>query len=223
MQNRLAPEDVYVRFRSLERGSYPKVTQTLSRFTCQHCRDAACVMACPTGAVYKGKTGLTHYKSDKCSGCGYCAKECPFGIPVIKHDQALRCTGCEALTENGKPSACVQTCIAGALSYGPREKMLAKAEQRVAALRGRYPDARVYSPQGVGKTGLLWVLREKPVVYGLPDNPRVAASLGIWKGLVQSACSGPLAAAGLIVGGVSLVISRRNHLRELHDSAGEGE
>ena len=219
MQNRLTPEDVYVKFRFLERGSYPQVTETLSRFACQHCREAACVKACPTGAVYKGKSGLTHYRSDKCSGCGYCAEECPFGIPEIKNDQGVRCTGCETLTENGKPSACVQTCIAGALSFGAREKMLNKAEQRVAAIRGQFPDARVYSPEGVGTTNLIWVLREKPEVYGLPARPQVAASLGIWKDL-QSLPRVPMT-AGMIVGGISFVIARRNHLREMHDTTRE--
>lgn len=216
MQNGLPPEDVYVTFRFIEQGTFPKVTHHVSRLSCLHCQEAACVQVCPTGATFKGETGLTHYTAEKCSGCAYCVEACPFGIPEIKHGRALRCTGCEALTEKGKPPACVLTCLAGALSNGPREEMLKKAEQRVQALKERYPNAQVYTPEGVGGTNLIWVLRDQPEVYGLPANPQVAASLGIWKEAVQPA--GKLAmAATAILGGFSFIIARRNHLREMHD------
>jgi formate dehydrogenase iron-sulfur subunit len=224
VQNGLAPEDVYVKFHFTELGTFPKVASHISRFACQHCKEAACVKVCPTGAVFKGDTGLTHFNADKCSGCGYCAEECPFGIPEIKGNRAVRCTGCEPLTENGKPPMCVQNCIANALTFGPRDELLKKAEARVAALKKQWPNAQVYSPEGVGTTNLIWVLRDKPEVYGLPARPEVAASLGVWKEAVQPASTVVLAAAA-VVGGLSFIVARRNHLAEernhTNDTKGE--
>jgi len=216
MQNGLQADQVFIKFRFAEQGTYPKVTHQISRFTCLHCADAACVQACPTGAVYKGKTNLTHFDADRCSGCGYCAQVCPFGIPEMRENRALRCVGCESLTENGKPPACVSTCIAGALSYGTREEMLKKAEKRVAALKKQYPNAQVYSPEGVGGTNLIWVLRDHPDVYGLPATPKVEPSLGLWKEAIQPA--GTFALAGtLLLGGLGFIVARRNHLKEMHE------
>jgi len=215
MQNGLPPEQSYVKFRFAEQGAYPKVAYHVSRFTCQHCADAACVKGCPTGAAYKGETGLTHFEATKCSGCAYCAENCPFGIPQVSGNTAVRCVGCEALTENGKPPVCVATCIAGALTYGPREEMRAKAEKRVAALKKQYPNAQVYAPESVGGTGVIWVLRDKPEAYGLPVNPEVPASLGVWKEAVQPV--GKAAMAGsLVLGAFAFIVARRNHLKEMN-------
>jgi len=222
MQNGLAPDQVYIRFRFHEQGSYPKVTHHIGRFTCLHCTEAACIKVCPTGAVYKGETALTHFDGAKCSGCGYCAEACPFQIPQVKADKALRCTGCEQLTENGKSPACVATCMAGALSFGSADEMLQKAEKRVAALKKQHPNAQVYSPAGVGGTHLIWVLRDSPTVYGLPTAPELPVSLGVWKDAVQPA--GKLAMAGtLLLAGLGFVIARRNHLRETHEGGAKHE
>lgn len=109
--------------------------------------------------------------------------------------------------------------MAGALSYGPREEMLRKAEKRVAALKKQYPDTQVYSPEGVGGTNLIWILRDKPEVYGLPANPKVAESLGLWKETVQPA--GKLTLAGtLVLAGFGFIVARRNHLKETHGGGG---
>lgn len=216
MQNGLKPEDVFVKFQFAEQGSFPKVSHHISRFTCLHCTEAACVMACPTGAVYKGETGLTHFDGDRCSGCAYCEHQCPFGIPEIKEGRAWRCVGCESLTSQGKAPACVSTCMANALTFGPREELLAKAAKRVEALKRQWPDAQVYTPESIGGTGLIWVLREKPEVYGLPTEPKVAPGLGILKETVQPFGALTMAAAA-VLGGLSFIIARRNHMQEMQE------
>lgn len=216
MQNNLEPDHAFVKFRFTEAGTYPSVTHHVARLCCFHCEEAACVQICPTGACYKGATGLTHFDADRCTGCAYCAECCPFEVPAVQGNRAFRCVGCEALTAGGKSPACVSTCMAGALSYGPREEMLARARERVSALKQLYPNAQVYSPEGVGHTNLIWALRDSPEAYGLPANPEVAASLGLWKDAVQP--FGKLAmAATLVVGGFGFIIARRNHLREMRE------
>lgn len=216
MQNGLKPERAYIKFRFQESGSFPNVKNDISRFSCFHCSNAACISVCPTGAVYKGESGLTHFSPDKCSGCAYCEQQCPFGIPTVEENRAWRCIGCESLTANGKAPACVSTCMAGALAYGPREEMLKKAEQRVAILKKRFANAQVYSPDSIDGTGLVWVLRDKPEVYGLPAAPTVQPAIGWWKDVVQP--TGRLALLGTaVVAGLGFVIARRNHLKETNE------
>lgn len=216
MQNGLTPEQVYIKFRFHESGSFPKVKTEVSRFTCFHCEEAGCVKACPFGAVYKGATGLTHFDLSKCADCGRCGEFCPFDIPTFAEYRPFRCGGCEPLTENGKAPACVSTCMANALTYGPREEMLKKANQRVATLKKRWPNAQVYNPSGVKGTGLIWVLRDKPDVYSLPANPTVDPSLGWLKDMAQP--GGGLALAGsALMAGLGFIISRRNLLKETNE------
>ncbi|MFZ5815564.1 MAG: 4Fe-4S dicluster domain-containing protein [Bacillota bacterium] len=213
MQNQLAPAEAFIRYRFAESGTYPRVAYHVARLTCFHCQDAPCVDACPTYATYKARTKLTHHDPEQCSSCGRCAEACPFGHPVLHNGKMLRCTGCPEFTKKGKEPACVGTCITGALSFGPRQEMLARAERRVRALKGRYPDAQVYSPEGVGGTGLIWVLRERPEVYGLPAAPTAAAGFNLLRAAVQPAGTAPMAAAALLAGAVGWVIDRRETLR----------
>ncbi len=218
LQNQLPPDVSYARFQFRESGVFPEVSHHVARLTCQHCADAACVAICPTGAVYKGEEGLTHFDPARCSGCGYCAEVCPFAVPTVKADQAVRCAGCPALTADGQPPACVQTCLAGALSYGPRAQQLLRAEQRVAALRRRWPNANVYSPGGVGGTHLIWVLRDSPEAYGLPADPITPAGIRVLKDVVQPAGLLSVAAAAAI-SALTFVVARRNARRVLTEHA----
>lgn len=224
LQNQLQPEVSYVKFTFREAGTFPHVAHHVVRMTCQHCAEAACVEICPTGAVAKGPTGLTNFDPERCSGCGYCAEVCPFQVPVVPGNRAERCSGCPGLTSAGQPPACVQTCLAGALRYGRRADLLQQAEARVAALRDRWPQANVYSPSGVGGTHLIWVLRDRPEVYGLPPAPVATAGIGTLRGVLQPAGLFSMAAAAAVTG-FTFLIARRNarRLLEEHDQTGKEE
>ncbi|HYG56583.1 MAG TPA: 4Fe-4S dicluster domain-containing protein [Symbiobacteriaceae bacterium] len=211
-QNGLPAEQTFVRLRFHDSGTYPRAQHHVARITCQHCLKPTCVSHCPTGATYVGESGLVHFNADKCIGCGWCEKRCPFEVPKVVQGKALRCTGCESLTEYGKEPACVSTCISGALAFGPREEMLQRAEARVAALKVRHPNAQVYSPKSVGGTGLIWVLRDKPEVYGLPLNPRVRPTLSLHD-MVQPGTQ-VSAAGGVLLAGLGWIIARRMQLSE---------
>lgn len=61
-------------------GKFPNVKYEYVPTLCNHCENAACVKACPTGAMYKDENGLTLHDPDKCIGCKSCMQACPYGV-----------------------------------------------------------------------------------------------------------------------------------------------
>jgi len=169
---------------------------------CMHCTDAACVTACPTGALhYVKEYGTVGLDKDKCIGCKYCTSACPFEVP--KHDpytdKATKCDMCESRLQNGLDPACVKACPTGALKFGDKEDMLKLAEGRVKALGGT---ATIYGDKYLGGTHLVYVLQEKPAIYAaLKQNPTFPITVMAWKDWLK-----PLAllAGGGVIGGAFL-------------------
>ena len=87
---------------------------------CNHCEEAACVLACPTGAVHRpGKGGPVLVDRDRCIGCRMCVQACPFGVMSMDPEgkSALKCDLCvERLARHLEP-ACVSSCPTRALSF----------------------------------------------------------------------------------------------------------
>jgi len=61
-----------------ESGKYPAVKKEMYPVLCNHCKEAACVDVCPTGATYKREDGIVVVDADKCIGCRYCLIACPY-------------------------------------------------------------------------------------------------------------------------------------------------
>jgi len=47
--------------------------------TCNHCKNAPCVKACPTQATFKREDGVVLMDFHRCIGCRFCMAACPFG------------------------------------------------------------------------------------------------------------------------------------------------
>jgi formate dehydrogenase iron-sulfur subunit len=171
---RLAP-DVWTTLSSVRKGG-----EWVSRKTaCNHCTEAACVEVCPTGALSYNSLGYVQYDRDRCSGCGYCAEFCPFGVPQMEADKVTgvaimnKCTFCHDRVTNGEPPACAAACTTGAIKYGKRSELITGAEERVAELGQNGVKASVYGVEELHGLHVMYVLDDKPETYGLPAEPEV--------------------------------------------------
>jgi Fe-S-cluster-containing dehydrogenase component/CRP-like cAMP-binding protein len=93
--------------------------------SCEHCRSPACLPACPTGAIERTESGAISLREDLCTGCGSCAKACPWenlalaprpggrgAEPGTSADVAIKCDLCAG---TGHGPACVAACPTSAL------------------------------------------------------------------------------------------------------------
>ena len=125
-----------------EIGSYPDASIRYASVACMHCADPACVMGCPTGALYKDpETGAVLANKALCIGCHSCAMACPYGVPTFGPDGKMRkCDACMERQKAGLVPACVKVCPTGALMLLTEDELKAwqtkeqqkKAEKMVA-------------------------------------------------------------------------------------------
>jgi formate dehydrogenase iron-sulfur subunit len=170
----LAP-DVWTTLSPVKKGG-----EWVSRKTaCNHCTEAACVEVCPTGALSYNDMGYVQYDREKCSGCGYCAEFCPFGVPQMEFNKVTgvaimnKCTFCHDRVTNGEPPACAAACTTGAIKYGKRSELITEAQQRVTELGQNGGNASVYGVDELHGLHVMYVLDDKPETYGLPAEPEV--------------------------------------------------
>lgn len=102
---------------------------------CQHCEEAACIAACPTGAMGRHpRTGAVRSDGERCIGCWMCVTVCPFGgvsaDPAGK--KALKCDRCPERLEQGLAPACVSACPTRALVFATPEELAARQRQQTA-------------------------------------------------------------------------------------------
>ncbi|MFC2070125.1 4Fe-4S dicluster domain-containing protein [Chloroflexota bacterium] len=149
---------------------------------CNHCTEAACVEVCPTGALSYNELGFVQYDIDRCSGCGYCAEFCPYGVPQVENNRVTgltvmnKCTFCKDRVTNGEQTACADACTTGAIRFGNREELVEEGKERVASLSKTNSKAELYGDKELGGLHIMYVLDDSPKVYGLPNVPEVPAS-----------------------------------------------
>ena len=193
-----------------------------ARRGCVRCAEPPCGQVCPTGAleIVEG-AGLLGPAADRCVSCGLCAMVCPVGAP---HGSGERgpvrlCDGCANLVANGEMPACVAACPVDALTFGPREEVLERAQERAAVLRERGWDrASVLGASEQGGHGVVQVLK-----YGAEGHLNEAfATAGEIPWIAAARMAGPVSLAVLAAGaaGATVVLAREaNRLRRERSEA----
>lgn len=95
--------------------------------SCNECSDAPCTKVCPTKAHYKrASDGLVLIDSQKCIGCGACAKACPYGAPQLdaKAAKMTKCDACVDRLDKGLSPACVEACPQRAIEFGEISELI---------------------------------------------------------------------------------------------------
>jgi len=107
---------------------------------CFQCPKAACLEACPTGAIIKNERGVVVVDAQQCDGCGECVDACPYGmIEQYASGKAYKCDLC------GGAPACVGECHFGALVFKEPDKVslgCRKEQMRQRQQSGQPPEKR---------------------------------------------------------------------------------
>ncbi len=171
------PGVFFARVLKVEEGQYPSARNLFLPVLCNHCENAPCVDACPTGASFKWEDGTVDIDHDKCVGCKTCMMACPYdnryyhgesqgyypgqGLTayekarVSRHqeDVVMKCDFCRERRLAGKLPACVTNCPTVARIFGDLDDATSEVS-RLIKERGGFP----LHPE----------LGTKPSVYYLP-------------------------------------------------------
>ena len=133
--------------RTHESGDYPDVTRTFVPWLCNQCKCPPCIKRCPVDpiagsltfpdgtavdyqarATFQRPDGLVLIDQERCTGCGRCVVDCPYGARYLDPVKAAggdetqkaadKCTLCIHRLEHGIVPACVNTCQSGARLAG---------------------------------------------------------------------------------------------------------
>ncbi len=177
---------------------------------CFHCKDAACVSACPTGAIHYNKSGIVRIDQAKCIGCNYCVANCPFNVPSfsLKTNTSWKCVFCTGKEKEGDKfdriskgelPACVSVCPVQALTYGKVDELLEAAKNRLEELKNEgYKNPIIYGDDEAGGTNVILILGYDDLKsYKLPSKAGIPVGVKIGKYLKGPFNSIPL--IGLLI------------------------
>lgn len=179
--------NLYNRIRFVEVPSEANVVRWLFvSQRCMHCEDAGCMRICPApGALFKTKEGVVAFDKEKCIGCKLCVAACPFDVPRYDDKGKIsKCHLCSDRISEGLSPACAKTCPTGAIAYGKREELIARAQ------KAGYQ--KLYGEADLGGLGVLYAFKDAPKIYGMDDHPAIPETVIFWHKVLK-----PLAYIGL--------------------------
>ncbi|MEW5801650.1 MAG: 4Fe-4S dicluster domain-containing protein [bacterium] len=164
------------------------------KYGCMHCKNPRCKLVCDSmyKAIYKDEDGFVQINQNICKPalCNACSAGCPFGIPKPDTQSVWKCTACinrrgdtypqtikdpDSAWLNGPElvPACVSACPTGALQYGDRSVIIAKAKSRAndPKVKAKFPEVNIYGDTGpFGGLRVVSVLTRKPGFYAFPSK-----------------------------------------------------
>lgn len=172
--------------------------------TCQHCEHPACMIDCPTGAIGRDVEGEVFIREQLCTGCGACAKACPWhniqlapraalgrveiASVTLSAQVAVKCDLCR----DYEAPACVRSCPTDAIQrLDPRQEFSEvralfnheseREPERVPDLaRASRASKRARAPLALSALFLLVTLA---VVWQAPATGALALGAGIVAGV----------------------------------------
>jgi len=102
-------------------GAFPDLHMEVRSERCNHCENAPCVAACPTGASHYGPGGIVLVDAAKCTGCKACIAACPYGARFVdpRTRTVDKCTFCVHRLERGlATTACQEVCPTRSIRFG---------------------------------------------------------------------------------------------------------
>ena len=97
----LPPDMTWGKLLISETGIFPTVKKHMYPVLCNHCKEPACLEACPTDATQKREDGIVMIKQEDCIGCKHCIEACPYQIRTYYSDRTEYFPG-QGLTEYEK-------------------------------------------------------------------------------------------------------------------------
>jgi len=109
-----------LRVKYVDEGTYPEVKRAFTPLRCNHCDNAPCERICPVGALHYLPNGIVDVDKQRCIGCAACMMACPYGAIYMdpETNTADKCTYCAHRVEGGLEPACVVTCPVEANIFG---------------------------------------------------------------------------------------------------------
>jgi Fe-S-cluster-containing dehydrogenase component/CRP-like cAMP-binding protein len=87
--------------------------------SCQHCKNPSCMIDCPTGAIGRDARGEVFIREDLCTGCGSCAKACPWDNIQIAPRAKTSASGPGGGPQSAYPDVAVKCDLCAGSAAGP--------------------------------------------------------------------------------------------------------
>jgi len=144
-----------------------KVTWNFFPDQCRHCLDAPCKAASSVdGAIIQDKgTGAVIFTEKTVKeNFETIRSTCPYDIPR-KDPKTRRIVKCDMCIDRVKANLlpmCVKSCAMGAMHFGDRDDMLAKAAKRLVAVQREFPKAQLCDQESVS---VIYLIADEPAKY----------------------------------------------------------